>query len=233
MTTETFPARLLEELAEFSTCVVDSAIETFGVRLRNTGFADSRVRCICQPGRRLVGYAATARTRNSDPPMQGYSYYERHDWWKSLSAVPAPRVVVIQDVDHRPGLGAFVGEVHANILLALGCKGLVTNGAVRDVPEIERTDFQLFAGNVAVSHAYAHVFDFGGSVEVAGLQVHPGHLIHADMHGVLTIPGEVADRVPARAREILSSREGVIRACAGPNLSIDKLKTAIEEGKMK
>jgi len=97
--------------------------------------------------------------------MEGGGYiYDRTDWWKEILAVPAPRIVVIQDVDANPGLGAFVGEVHAHILQALGCVGVVTNGAVRDLNAIEGSGFQVFAGNVSVSHAYAHVFDFGGPV---------------------------------------------------------------------
>ena len=117
-----------------------------------------------------MGYAATARIRTANPPMEGHGYsYERTDWWNHILSIPAPRIVVIEDVDEPAGLGAFVGEVNANILLALRCEGLVTNGAVRDLDEVRRSGFQMFAGNVSVSHAYAHIFDFGGPVKVGGL----------------------------------------------------------------
>lgn len=230
MKTESFSAALLEELSRLSTCVVDSAIETFGVRLRNAGFADSSIRCIfgdCTP---VAGYAATARVRVSEPPMHGHSYYDRGEWWDHLKTLPSPWVAVIQDIDHRPGLGAFVGEVHANILEALGCVALVTNGAVRDIPEIRRTKLQIFAGNVSVSHAYAHVFDFGGTVEVGGLRVSPGDLIHADTHGVHTIPREIVETVPAKAREILECRKRIIETCKSRDFSLELLRCAIEEG---
>ncbi len=125
----------LEQLRSLSTCVVASAIETFGVRLRNKGFSDSRLHCIFEDLPTTVGYAATARIRSADPPMEGHSYYDRGAWWDSLLKIPAPRVVIIEDVDSKPGLGAFIGEVHANILLALGCVAVVTNGAVRDLPD--------------------------------------------------------------------------------------------------
>lgn len=231
MTIEPFSAALLKELSRLSTCVVDSAIETFGMRLRNTGFADSSIRCIsgnCSP---VAGYAATARVRVSEPPMHGHSYYDRGDWWSHLKTLPSPWVAVIQDIDHRPGLGAFVGEVHANILAALGCVALVTNGAVRDIPEIGRTKLQIFAGNVSVSHAYAHVFDFAGAVEVGGLTVSPGDLIHADIHGVQTIPREIAEKIPAKAREILEVRKRIIETCGLGSFSLEQLREAIDEGK--
>src|SRR5271168_1992876 len=127
------PPEVLEELRQLSTCVVASAIETFGVRLPNVGFADSRVRSMFPELPTIVGFAATARVRSSTPPMDGGTHYARTDWWERILQEAAPRVVVIQDVDDPPGLGGFVGEVHANILRALGCAGLVTNGAVRDL----------------------------------------------------------------------------------------------------
>jgi 4-hydroxy-4-methyl-2-oxoglutarate aldolase len=224
-----FPPELLKQYRQLSTCVVASAIEAFDVRLRNVGYADSRVHCVFPDLPNMVGYAATARIRSADPPMEGPSYYFRTDWWASFSAIPAPRVVVIQDVDSPPGLGAFVGEVHAFILQALGCVGLLTNGGVRDLPQVKASGFQMFAGNVCVSHAYAHVFDFGGSVEVGGLKVNPGDLIQGDLHGVQTIPHEIAERVPKAAQEILQKRQQLKSICCSPKFSVEELSRKIEE----
>jgi 4-hydroxy-4-methyl-2-oxoglutarate aldolase len=229
MNTEPLPSACLEELRALSSCVVSSAIETFGVRLRNKGFTDSRLHCVFKELPPTVGYAATARIRSSDPPMEGHSYYERGEWWNSLLKIPPPRVVVIEDLDRPPGLGAFVGEVHANILRALGCVAFVTNGAVRDLPEVDQTGFQMFAGNVSVSHAYSHVFDFGHTVEIAGLTVRPGDLIHGDLHGVQTIPLEIAERVPAEALQILRQRKKLISFCSSDEFSLQKLHRQVEE----
>jgi 4-hydroxy-4-methyl-2-oxoglutarate aldolase len=220
----------LEQLRRLSTCIVASAIETFQVRLPNTGFADSSIRCIFPNRRPIVGYAATARIRTANPPMSGHGYYyERTDWWNHILSVPAPRIVVIEDMDQPPGLGAFIGEVNANILLGLGCVGLVTNGSVRDLDEVELTLFQMFAGNVSVSHAYAHVFDFGGTVELGGLKVRPGELIHGDRHGVQSIPLEIADRVPAAVRQISRRRQKLIGLCSADNFSLDNLRAVMRE----
>jgi regulator of RNase E activity RraA len=217
---------LLDELRQFSTCVTASAIETFGVRLCNAGFADSSIRCQFKELPVVVGYAATARIRSANPPMdrRGYFYYDRADWWNQILTIPAPRIVVIEDLDDPAGLGAFVGSVHANILRALGCVALVTNGSVRDVPDIRSTGFQVFAANVAVSHAYAHVFDFGSPVRVGGVKISPGELVQGDLHGVQTIPLEIADRVPAKAREILKRRKRLIDLCRSDNFSLENLQ---------
>jgi 4-hydroxy-4-methyl-2-oxoglutarate aldolase len=225
----------LEQFRRLTTCLVASAIETFRVRLPNTGFADSSIRCMFPDQPAMAGYAATARMRSSNPRMEAtksYDYYDRTEWWNDILTIPAPRVVVIEDVDNPAGLGAFVGEVHANILLALGCAGIVTNGAVRDLPDIQPTEFQMFAGNVSVSHAYAHVFDFGGAVEVGGLTVRPGDLIHADCHGVQTVPNEIADRVPAAARDVRQRRQDLVGLRRSANFTLDKLRQAIRDTAM-
>jgi 4-hydroxy-4-methyl-2-oxoglutarate aldolase len=234
MTSEILTPALLEQFRRLSTCVVASAIESFRVRLPNTGFADASIRCIFEDRPPVVGYAATARIRTAAPPIEGRGYYyERTDWWNHILTIPAPRIVVIEDVDHPPGLGAFIGEVNANILLALGCGALVTNGAVRDLNAVGSTPFQMFAGNIAVSHAYAHVFDFGGTVTVGGLKIRPGELIQGDRHGVQTVPLEIASEVPSAAREIVLRRHRLVGLCRSGEFSIDKLRKAIQEPELK
>lgn len=214
----------LEALRRLSTCAVSNAIEAFDVRLRNAGFSDSSIRCIFEEFPPTIGYAATARVRTSVPPMHGHNYYDRTDWWQAILKIPPPRVVVVEDVEKRPGLGSFVGEVHANILSSLGCVAVVTNGAVRDLPQVRSTGFQFFAGNVAVSHAYAHIFQFGTPVEIGGLKIEPGDLLHGDRHGILKIPFETASKIPAIARDIQEREQRVIAMCRSTDFSLEKLR---------
>ena len=225
------PAQL-EQFRRMTTCLVASAIETFRVRLPNTGFTDSSIRCIFEDQPPMIGYAVTARMRSANPRMETskvYDYYDRTELWNQILSIPAPRIVVIEDVDDPPGLGDFVGEVHANILLSLGCVGVVTNGAVRDLPDVRATEFQMFAANVSVSHAYAHVFDFGGKVRVGGLEIRPGDLIHGDLHGIQTIPHEIAGRVPAVGLEIRNRRQQVIGLRRSADFTLDKLRQVIRD----
>jgi 4-hydroxy-4-methyl-2-oxoglutarate aldolase len=214
-------------LRQFDTCTVSNAIETFGVRLRNTGFADSSVRCMFDDLPSLVGYAATARLRSEDPPVERTRVHDRSDWWQSILQVPEPRIVVLEDMDTPPGRGAFIGDVHSAILRALGCIGVVTNGAVRELPRVRELGFQLFAGNVAVSHAYAHIFHFDAAVKVGGLEVRPGDLLHGDTHGVLSIPRQIAAQVPAVATRLRDKENQLIAICREGGLPLDKLREVI------
>jgi 4-hydroxy-4-methyl-2-oxoglutarate aldolase len=222
--------RQLDALRSLDTCTVSNAIETFGVRLRNTGFADSSIRCIFDDLPPMVGYAATARLRSGSPPMQGGSYHDRTDWWQYVLEVPPPRIVVLQDVDKEPGIGAFLGDVHAAIMRALGCVGYVTNGAVRELPTIHKMGLHLFAGKVAVSHAYAHIFDYGAPIEIGGLELHPGDLLHGDRHGLLMIPKLVAGDVPQAAEKQRQTENRIISFCESGNFSLERLRDVLKNG---
>jgi regulator of RNase E activity RraA len=131
-------AEALDHIRRFDTCAIANAIELFEQRLRNEGSTDASIHCLFPDLPTVVGYATTARVRSASPPPVGHSYHDRTDWWTHILSIPAPRIVVVQDMDGAPGLGAFVGEVHVEILRALGCTAYVTNGGVRDLPAVRR-----------------------------------------------------------------------------------------------
>lgn len=219
----------LDALRCLDACSVEDAIETFDLRARNTGFANSKVRCMFEDLPPIVGYAATARLRSGDRPMSGHSYHDRTEWWNSILEVPAPRIVVLQDIDNPPGIGAFLGDTHAAMLQALGCIGYVTNGGVREVPEIREMRFPVFAGNLAISHAYARIIDYGCPVEVGGMQVVPGDLLHGDRHGLVNVPKKIARDIPRVVARLMERDHRLMAVCRAPGFSVEKLRKAIRE----
>lgn len=220
---------LIERYRSLDAPSVSNAIETFEVRLRNEGFADGTLRCWFPEQAPVIGHAVTARIRCSAPPPVGHLYHDRTDWWSYIVSVPAPRIVVVQDVDEKCGLGAFVGDVHAQILHGLGCVAYVTNGSVRDLDDVRSLGFQFFAAGVAVSHAFAHIVDFGGPVEVGGLAVASGDLLFGDGNGLLAIPPPIAGQIPDVIDRIHASEAQVIAFCRSPQFSIDGLRTLVRD----
>jgi 4-hydroxy-4-methyl-2-oxoglutarate aldolase len=218
----------LEVLRTFDSCMIANAVESFHVRLRNAGFTDGTIHCMFEEFRPMVGYAVTARLRSGDPPIHGGTYSDRSDLWNSVLQIPAPRILVLQDMDDPPGRGAFVGDVHASILKALGCVGYVSNGAVRELDGVRDTGLHLFAGSVVVSHAYAHIFDVGAAVTVGGLEVGLGALLHGDRHGIVSVPIEIAAAVPAVANAMRQSEKAVIDYCKSSSFSVSKLSEIIK-----
>jgi 4-hydroxy-4-methyl-2-oxoglutarate aldolase len=216
-------AEQLNALRQIDSCMAANAVETFNLRLRNTGFTNGSIRCMFPDAPPMVGYAATARLRSGEPPMKGGAFHDRTDLWNSILSIPSPRVLVLQDMDDPPGRGAFMGDVHAAILKALGCLGCVTNGAVRDLPSVSTMGVQLFGGNVVVSHAYAHIFDVNAPISVGGMDVRPGELLHGDRHGVLTVPAQIAAEVPDVAAKLGRVERKVIEFCQSSSFSVAKL----------
>jgi 4-hydroxy-4-methyl-2-oxoglutarate aldolase len=221
-------ANPLDALREFDACTIANAIEEFGVRLRNEGFTRPGLRCVTSGLPKLIGNAATCRVRSSDPPIGGGSYFDRTDWWDLIAHVPLPRIAVIQDLDAESSFGSTVGEVHSAILKAFGCAGVITNGAVRDIPGINAMDFPVFASAVAVSHSYLHVVDYCTRVDSYGLEIHPGDLLFADCHGVISIPPAILTELPAVAARIRDDERRIIDICLSPGFSPQKLKEAFK-----
>jgi len=219
---------LLQSLRALDGASIANAIETFDIRLRNEGFADASIRCLTPALPPAVGYGVTARIRCSSPPPIGHHYHDRTDWWNYIISVPAPRFVVVQDLDEKPGLGGFVGAIHANILRALGCEAYATNGSVRDVTAVrDGAGIHMFAAGVAVSHAFAHIVDFGGPVDIGGLHVASGDLLFGDAHGVQSIPVSIADTLPGVVAEMKAKEQAVMQFCRSRDFSIDGLRTLV------
>jgi len=159
----------------------------------------------------------------------GRRFVERSDWLRYVTSIPEPRVLVLEDVDHQPGSGAFWDAVHVRIHLRLGCVGAITNGAVRDIPKVQPTGFYLYAGNISAARGYAHIIDMGLPVEVGGLTIHPGDLIHGDMHGFVLVPIRAVPLLPQAAVQISDIRGKIAELCGSSRFSLDQLKELLAE----
>jgi regulator of RNase E activity RraA len=210
---------LLAQLASFTTPTLANAIEAIGTRSHADGYMDASIACRFADLPHLIGYAATARVVSS---TKGSGLPGR-ELWAHIASVFGPRVVVIEDVDEKPGHGSYWGEVNANVHRALGCVGVITSGAVRDLVEMQRLGFHAFSASIAVSHAYVRLVEVGIPVTVGGLVVHPGDLLHGDRHGVLQIPIDLASRLPEAARAVETAERRVIEYCQSPEFSAQGL----------
>jgi regulator of RNase E activity RraA len=209
---------VLHALRGYDTPTMANAIETFDVRPRDTGFASYEVRCMFPDLPVMVGYAATA-TMRARGPGQG----DPEPLWRHVREVPGPRVVVVQDLDDPPAHGAMWGEVMATTFTALGCLGVVTDGSVRDLDEAHAIGFRFFARGAGVSHACQRSVDIGVPVTVGGLTVEPGDLLHADKHGVLLIPHDLAASLPEAADKVIASEQRFLTWVRSPDFDPARL----------
>ena len=214
-------AEELDALRDFSSPTVSNAIETFDLRSRSEGFMDASIRCMFPDLGGMVGYAVTAKIAARDKPQSSLSYF---DMFEVMTKVPKPWVVVIEDLDYPNSIGSYWGEVNGSIYKGMGCVGLVTNGGVRDLDEVVETGFHFFASCVLVSHAYVHLEEVGTPVSVGGLTVSPGDLLHADKHGVVSIPHDIAGEVAAASAEVERRERPIIDFARSPEMSADGLR---------
>jgi regulator of RNase E activity RraA len=217
-----------EFLRSIDTPTVCNLVEIVTPARRGAGYTVRHLHCPFPDLPPMVGFARTVTIKAKDAfGMGDASYIQRRlDYLDYVAAEPRPSVMVIEDLDEEPGYGAFWGEVQSNVHQALGCLGTVTNGSVRDIPMIP-PGFQMLAGSIGPSHAYVHMVEYGGEVNVHGMTVRSNDLIHADRHGAAVVP---ADKIGAMKTALvgLSEREAkIIKAARAPDMTVEKIKAAI------
>ena len=218
----------LENIRRLDGCTLAYATEAFfHKRRRNESYTDQSIKCLFPKLPPIVGYAATVKICGSVSPTANEGCPDRTDWWDYVLSLPAPRIVVVQDVAMKIGLCSFLGAIHANILRALGCVGALTNGSAHDLPDVENSGFQMYAGGVCISHSYVHVSEMGTPVEIGGLRICSGDLLHGDLHGVQTIPMDVADKIELVAAQITMKEKALIDLCQSKDFSLQKLREAL------
>lgn len=228
-TAEPVSASIIEALGRYDTPTICNAMEVIAPERRLSGYTVKPLVCPFPDLPPIVGYARTATIRATtasslsaaDQRAQRLAYYEY------VGTGHGPRINVIQDLDGaNTGFGAFWGEVQSALHKALGCLGVVTDGSIRDIPQWA-PQFQALAGSIGPSHAFVHATGFGETVNVAGMTVRSGDLIHADRHGAVVIPFDLAAKLP-EAAELCARREEVILEVArSPTFSLEKLKAAL------
>ncbi|MDA1297279.1 MAG: RraA family protein [Chloroflexi bacterium] len=225
MTKATAPltAEQLAAITRLDTPTIANALEELNIRPRTEGFMRPEIRCVSPVNGTVVGYAVTGliSARHRSPKALG-----RADYWNAIVAIPAPRMVVLHDIDYPDCIGSYWGEVQGNTALGLDCVGAVTDGGVRDLKEAQEMGFPFWAKDVMVSHGYIHALEFNVPIGIGGVLVRPGDLIAADIHGVIEIPLSAAPKLPEVARMLTERESIVIKAARAAGASPETLGAA-------
>lgn len=220
--------QLIADLTKLDTPTVCNALEVLVRERRGYGYTTQPLVCTRPELPPVVGVARTATIRAAHPShLKGAEARANNEgYYAYIDEGPKPSIVVIQDLDGaQRGYGSYWGEVNSNIHKGLGCVALVTDGSVRDLPDIA-PGFQMLADRVGPSHAFVHVVGFGQPVSVAGMRVVSGDLVHADQHGAVVIPFDVAEQVPEAARAIAEREAVIIGAAREPGFNMARLRKA-------
>jgi 4-hydroxy-4-methyl-2-oxoglutarate aldolase len=197
--------QLIEYLKSIDSPTLSNAIELLEVRPHRDGFTPLQVKCLFPELGRMCGYAVTAQVETVTD-CGAFDINQFVDLYRAVDASPKPAVIVLQEVGGNPDYAAHCGEVMSTCFKRLGAVGLVSDCAVRDLPEVRAMGFQYFARGSVVSHANFRIARVGGPVQIHGLVVRPGDLLHGDENGLLSIPSGCEDQLAAKV-DLVRTRE--------------------------
>ena len=214
-----------DELLALDSPTIANAIEPFKVRDDTNGYVGSGINCLFPEMGVTLGYAVTA-TADSTVSRESRDQSGQQRLWEAIEASPKPAVIVIQDVGPASARGhsCFCGDVMATIATSLGAIALVTDGGVRDLEEVREIGLQYFASGIVVSHGSYQIHEINVPVDIDGMHVRPGDLIHGDMNGVVLIPDSIATGVADQAHEILDNEKARKDLAQSPGFTAAQLR---------
>ena len=221
-------AEQIKLIGEMQTCAVSNAIEGLNVRSRTEGFMTPDIKSMFPGMVAMAGHAVTAVIKASTPPSENMNF-SRVTWVDEILKIPAPRVIVMKDLDHPNVIGSFWGEVQSAIHTALDCVGVVTDGGVRDLDEMQEYGFNAFATTQLVSRANVHLVEANVPVSIGGVTVSPGDILLGDKHGVISIPKEVVEDLPAAIAKVEAGEKEIIDVCKSRDFSPKRLKDILRQ----
>ena len=218
---------LLKTLSSVDTPTVCNAIEAAEGKRGFNNFTKGTMLSSAPDAQAVVGYALTAKIAAKAPPEDPPEVIKqrRMAYYKYIANAHKPAVVVIEDCDYPNCAGAFWGEINTTVHKGLGVSGAVTNGVMRDLGDVPK-DFPVIAGSIGPSHAFVHVKEIGTPVEVMGLSVTEGDLIHADRHGALVIPSAVLPSLVAAITKLIETERLVLDPARAADFDYDAFEKA-------
>ena len=217
----------VDYLKGVDTPTLSNAIEALRIRPQSAGFAPCQILCLFPEFGRMVGYAVTAQVETMTSAATDRKMFL--SLYEAVMESPKPAVVAFQEVGPQPDYAAHCGEVMATIFQRLGAVGLVSDCAVRDIPEVRALRFHYFARGAVASHAYFHIVRVGVAIQVHGLVISPGDLLHGDENGLIVVPKEALDKLPAAVEAVRTRERALMEFVRGPAFTLEGLRERILE----
>ncbi|MGA3189129.1 MAG: RraA family protein [Bryobacteraceae bacterium] len=214
---------LIAFLKTIDTATVANAIELLNLRPRSEGYASLDLKCLFPDFGPMCGYAVTAQveTVTQGTPKTEEAFVEL---FEAVERSPKPAIVVMQEIGGDRDRATHAGEVMATIFTRLGAIGLVSDCGVRDLTAVRKIGFHYFARGAVASHAHYHIVRTGVPVEIAGVTIRSGDMLHADENGLITVPESGRERLPGLVGDILSKERTLLDFVRGDGFKAAQLR---------
>ena len=221
--------RLYDLLLALDTPTVCNSIEVAQGRRGFQHFTKGTMLSSVQSGEVILGYARTAKIAGKTPPEEAaeITRERRMNYYEYMANSPKPSIVVIEDTDFPDCIGAYWGEINAKVHKGFGLSGVLTNGVMRDLGDLP-DQFQIIAGSIGPSHGFVHVKEFDTKVQIFGLEISPGDLVHADRHGAVVIPTDILDSLESAIRKLQESEKIILDCASSDRFDIESFKSSWE-----
>ena len=175
----------------------------------------------------IVGYAVTAQIAAIEPPTEAVSVIRerRMSYYKAMSENVKPSIAVVEDLDYPNCIGAFWGEVNTTIHKGFGMSGALTNGVMRDLGDMAE-GFPVVAGSIGPSHGFVHVRSVNQPINIFGMNIKSGDLVHADRHGAVVVPTDVIDDLETSILKMQQTERLVLDPARKKGFDFDAFETA-------
>lgn len=218
----------IDYLMSVDTPTLSNGIELLKLRPQEEGFTPLGIRQLFPEFGRMCGYAVTAQveTVTTMEPRDNHVFVKLY---AAVAASPKPAVVVFQEMGPYPDLAAHCGEVMATCFTRCGAVGLVSDCGVRDIPEVRAMRFQYFARGTVCSHANFRIVRVGAPVQVCGLVVRPGDVLHGDENGLLLVPDAARPGLAGAVEKVRVRERELMEFVRSEKFTLDGLRQRIVE----
>lgn len=193
----------LEKLKKFDTPSITNVIATYPEKeyclglyhpWRGKWYTDENAKIMYPELDRTVGYAVTC---TYGLPDANYDRLKFADVLRTIAKLNKPVVLVVkQDMpDEIKCRNGLLGGNMMTALKSVGVVGVISDGPSRDIDEIRPLNMQYMLSGVCAGHGKWALQSINTGVEVFGMQVTPGEIIHMDENGAVKFPAEHIDEV--------------------------------------
>jgi len=216
----------IQHLRDFDTALLANTISTIDATPAHEFYMDGSVQSATPALGPSVGVAVTCEMDSSSPG----SDYDLASYWQQLEQMEQmdePVLWVVKAVGSRPGHECVLGDGMAKILDSIGVVAAVTDGGVRDVSGLQTVGFAVYCTGTVIHHCALRIRSVNQPVEMGGITIHPGDVLHANNEGVIRIPPSCLDALPDAAARMRAFEHEVHGTWRRKDLTIDEKRRLV------